>query len=129
MPEEYRLPWTSGQPAGEPRSKSKRLDKIKYWCPVCTFALWGKAGGRVACMTCDEPMISELDPEPRRRAEPKRSPPPPPPPEGLAGIVKKWFSELALKYHPDRGGTDDAMAALNDALERLRTALHLEDAR
>jgi ParB-like chromosome segregation protein Spo0J len=33
--------------------------------------------------------------------------------------ITQWFRALALKYHPDRGGDDRIMAALNDAMQRL----------
>jgi hypothetical protein len=40
--------------------------------------------------------------------------------------VKTWFRRMCLRYHPDRGGSDVAMAALNDANDELRQALGLE---
>jgi hypothetical protein len=43
----------------------------------------------------------------------------PPPPDKLAGIIRTWFRELTLKWHPDRGGCKEAMQAINDAHERL----------
>jgi hypothetical protein len=39
--------------------------------------------------------------------------------------VDGWFRELALRYHPDRGGSDRDMQVLNDARDRLRAALGL----
>jgi hypothetical protein len=38
-------------------------------------------------------------------------------------IVRRWFREMSLKYHPDRGGSENAMRALNHAHERLRELL------
>src|SRR5262245_44201496 len=35
-------------------------------------------------------------------------------------VVERWFRELALKYHPHRGGSHEAMVALNDAHDRLK---------
>jgi hypothetical protein len=40
-------------------------------------------------------------------------------------LVKKWFSEMALRYHPDRGGSDAAMQAINHAHQRLKDILGL----
>ena len=38
-------------------------------------------------------------------------------------VVKGWYRELSMKYHPDRGGSNDAQAIVNDAYERLVKAL------
>src|SRR5262245_26156367 len=38
----------------------------------------------------------------------------------LAGDVRMLFRNLALKYHPDRGGSHDAMRALNDFHDQLQ---------
>jgi hypothetical protein len=35
-------------------------------------------------------------------------------------VIQEWFRELALKYHPDRGGDDKIMAVLNEAHEQLQ---------
>jgi hypothetical protein len=35
-------------------------------------------------------------------------------------ILDGWYRGLVLKYHPDRGGSHEAMVAINDAHERLR---------
>lgn len=43
--------------------------------------------------------------------------------QGVEGDVKTWYRNLATKYHPDRGGTNEAMSALNDANDRLRRQL------
>lgn len=34
--------------------------------------------------------------------------------------VKKRYRELAMQLHPDRGGSDDALASVNDAYETLK---------
>lgn len=36
------------------------------------------------------------------------------------GKIKRVYRELALKWHPDRGGSTEAMQALNEFYERLR---------
>jgi hypothetical protein len=52
MPPEYQLPWSSGGLAE--RDKPKRTDKIKYECPTCGAAVWGKAGLNIICGDCRE---------------------------------------------------------------------------
>ena len=37
-----------------------------------------------------------------------------------AEIIRSWFRELSLRFHPDRGGSHDAMKALNEAHSRLK---------
>jgi uncharacterized protein (DUF3820 family) len=37
--------------------------------------------------------------------------------------VMSAYRTLCLKYHPDRGGTNEAMAALNEMLDKVRRAL------
>jgi hypothetical protein len=36
------------------------------------------------------------------------------------GIIRTWFRELCLKFHPDRGGHVEAMKAINHAHDRLK---------
>jgi hypothetical protein len=64
--------------------------------------------------------------------EEEQAPPPRQPSEGEAGIrqpvdargvVKRWFAECSLRWHPDRGGSTAAMMAINDARERLERLL------
>lgn len=79
-------------------------------------------------------------PPPSWNPAPRPTPPPPPPPRvpeppkaqdprvvlGFAPdikltpqMVKKRHRELAALYHPDRGGSEEAMKLLNNAVERL----------
>jgi hypothetical protein len=44
-----------------------------------------------------------------------------PPPADWAPILKTWYGALALKYHPDRGGTHEQMIVINEAYDRLRS--------
>lgn len=37
-------------------------------------------------------------------------------------LIDAGYKELALEFHPDRGGTPEQMAMLNRARERLRDA-------
>jgi len=39
--------------------------------------------------------------------------------------LRGWHRELALRYHPDRKGSTEVMAAINDAYDRLRKVLSL----
>jgi hypothetical protein len=42
-----------------------------------------------------------------------------PSPKMPDGIVGRWYSELVKRWHPDRGGSVEAMQAINDAKELL----------
>jgi hypothetical protein len=53
--------------------------------------------------------------------------PPPPRPQQQAGppakmdeIIRQWYRDLVMRWHPDRGGSKEAMQAINDAHDRLR---------
>ena len=50
---------------------------------------------------------------PRLRASRKKNPP-------EQAAIKTIFRELAKQFHPDRGGSTDAMAALNEFYARLQ---------
>jgi hypothetical protein len=43
--------------------------------------------------------------------------------QSLAGEVRMMFRNLALKYHPDRGGSHEAMKALNEFHETIQELL------
>ena len=43
----------------------------------------------------------------------------------LERAVSTWFRKLSLRWHPDRGGSDKAMQAINDAHDEIREALEL----
>jgi hypothetical protein len=47
------------------------------------------------------------------------SPPAPP----WESVIARWFQKLTMKWHPDRGGTTEAMQAVNDARDLLRAIL------
>jgi hypothetical protein len=42
------------------------------------------------------------------------------PPVAWNDIISRWYRELSRRWHPDRGGSKEAMQAINDAHERLR---------
>jgi curved DNA-binding protein CbpA len=35
-------------------------------------------------------------------------------------MIRQWYRGLVLDFHPDRGGSHEAMQAINEAHERLR---------
>lgn len=44
----------------------------------------------------------------------------------LGPLIKQWFSTLANRFHPDRGGHPERMLALNVAAEELTRLLERE---
>jgi hypothetical protein len=64
----------------------------------------------------NDPEPPEPDPPPYQEATAE------PPPDWDA-IVAGWYRQLCLDYHPDRGGSHEAMKAINDAYDRLRRML------
>jgi hypothetical protein len=65
----------------------------------------------------------------REQAEQQPAPGPMIDREALGDLVSRWFRQLALKWHPDRGDSDKAMAALHDARDSLRELLGLDSER
>jgi hypothetical protein len=47
--------------------------------------------------------------------------------QGETDWLKAIFRKLALKYHPDRGGSDMAMAVVNEFFEMVRQAISEPD--
>jgi hypothetical protein len=45
--------------------------------------------------------------------------------EQLQEVLKTTYRELALRHHPDRGGSHEAMIAVNEMYERLNGLLQL----
>jgi hypothetical protein len=37
----------------------------------------------------------------------------------VAGIADRWYRRLAMEFHPDKGGSHDAMKAVNRGRELL----------
>jgi hypothetical protein len=44
-------------------------------------------------------------------------------PLDVGAAVSRWFRELSMTFHPDRGGSHERMVALNIAHERLKEVL------
>lgn len=38
-------------------------------------------------------------------------------------IISRWYRELAMKFHPDRGGSHEQMQAINEANDLLKRLL------
>jgi hypothetical protein len=51
-----------------------------------------------------------------------------PRPADIRPIIDKWYRQLVLDYHPDRGGDTAAMQVINEAHERLLAMLGTADA-
>jgi hypothetical protein len=45
--------------------------------------------------------------------------PPPPQVAPPDGVLSRWYSVLVRRWHPDRGGSVEAMQAINDARDLL----------
>lgn len=58
-----------------------------------------------------EPLLSGLKMEIRFRY---------PKPASMLEIINAGYKTLALKYHPDRGGSTERMQSLNNSVEALR---------
>jgi uncharacterized protein (DUF3820 family) len=41
-------------------------------------------------------------------------------PRGLEHLIRTWYRESALRYHPDKGGSVTAMQIVNDCHDRLK---------
>jgi hypothetical protein len=63
------------------------------------------------CAFREDPSVREPGPEPSARARP---------PVDWPAVLRQWQRELALQWHPDRGGDVKVMQALNDAADRLK---------
>jgi hypothetical protein len=55
-----------------------------------------------------------------RRADAASNPPAAQAAPAWASIIREWHREMALKFHPDRGGHVEAMKAINHAADRLK---------
>lgn len=72
------------------------------------------------------PLFSAVQAELESRRDARPPPPPPaPPPADIKSKVRAWHRALVLKYHPDRGGSHEAMIAVNDAYDSLMLALDM----
>jgi hypothetical protein len=72
---------------------------------------------------CLDPYLRRAVHEELRRRD---GPAPGPAPSGstavvdLPAVIRQWHRELVLKWHPDRGGSKEAMQAINDAHDLLQ---------
>ena len=58
MPREYLIPFTSYNGPKKLRHSPRSKNKIKYECPVCDTALWGKPNQNVGCLNCKTKLIA-----------------------------------------------------------------------
>jgi hypothetical protein len=42
------------------------------------------------------------------------------------GVLDRWYREMVLRFHPDRGGSTEAARVINHAHDRLRQMLGLD---
>lgn len=61
-----------------------------------------------------EPLMTKLKMELQWRA---------PAPASMLEVVNAGYKTLAMKYHPDKGGTNEQMKSLNNSVECLRRML------
>jgi hypothetical protein len=71
-----------------------------------------------------------IEAELARRHDAAAQPPPRPEatkgPQSLASwqpVVDRWYREMVMKFHPDRGGSNEAAQAINHANDQLRKML------
>jgi predicted SprT family Zn-dependent metalloprotease len=143
MPEAALLPWVSG---GEPTTPPKpKQNKAKYTCPTCGVNTWAQDSPDVdlRCNLCDRDLLLNGRPRPGKAGASRSSPRGAEVAEAeslfraaealwqetqtrradLQQSCKSWFRDLAKKYHPDVRGSNEAMAAINDAFDRLKQIL------
>ena len=62
MPDEVKIPWTTGGGLLGPSKpkEPKARNKIKYTCAGCKANVWGKPGLKVICGACEE-VFSEVE--------------------------------------------------------------------
>jgi hypothetical protein len=89
---------------------------------------WGKHKGRLIQEVPDSYlrwMLLKCDLSPRLRQAVQQElgdggdAVPPPPGLELRPLVNKWYGRMALKYHPDRGGTHKEMLVVNECRDAL----------
>jgi hypothetical protein len=68
---------------------------------------------------CQEPRLADaVEAEYRRRLDPRREPPPGSEP---ADLIRRWHRQMSLTHHPDRGGEESAMKAVNEGYDLLKS--------
>jgi hypothetical protein len=65
-------------------------------------------------------VLEELDREEWKEEPEDPEPAYYPPPANLPTIIRTWYRQLTLEHHPDRGGSKEAMQAINEAHDRLK---------
>ena len=110
------------------KHKGKRLNKLPtdylVWCRDKCDNLTDELRAAVEAELADrsDTPKEEAD-EPVAQVEIARPPKVSPLGQSLAGDVRMIFRNLALKYHPDRGGSHEAMRGLNEFHDQLQELL------
>jgi hypothetical protein len=102
----FKLTWQSREPK---QDGPDRKNRVKHTCPVCGVNAWTKPD---VDLFKDHPHRDNTEPACSKTEEPG------PIPSG--DVIRRWFREMCLKYHPDRNGDTKVMQALNDAHDRLK---------
>jgi hypothetical protein len=97
------------------KHKNKLLEDVP-----CDYLAWALENCNNISMWLKAAIARELERRIDARAE---EAPPPSPSCGLVdirGVISSWYREMSLRFHPDRGGSDEAMKAINHAYDRLK---------
>ena len=108
--------------------KGKRLNKLPVdylvWCRDKCDNLTDELRAAVEEELAERTDTPKEEAEgPSAKPEVSRAPKVSPLGQTLTGDVRMLFRNLALKYHPDRGGAPEAMRALNEFHEQLQELL------
>lgn len=91
------------------RHKGRLLEDIDSW-----YLEWVYTTARAASPSLKAASLRELNRRGEAHAPPGRD-------VALAPeVLQAWFREMTLRYHPDRGGSKEAMQAINHGYDRLR---------
>jgi hypothetical protein len=88
----------------------------EYHCWFCERFAWPTVRARLMAQGCT---IRE-DPGAEANAGPEQEPPLARAAANLPGLIRGWYHSLADDFHPDRGGSVEAMRVVNEAHDRLR---------
>jgi len=122
----FRINWQSRETeSGGGGSPKKDPSKIKFTCPVCGLNAWAKTGAAIRCGNDGTQLQAEDGSTPALPESPGSdgAATPAGPRPDLESAVSSWFRKMSKRWHPDTGGTDQTMQAINDAHEALLQSL------